>query len=99
MVLFLPFLMGGAILGGACAASAKTTTCLPALNTPQTTAGFGASHLQGNSTCKKPPSEETAPDTPSKPLRVPTTRPLWATSQDNLDPEYLQKVRSRRRLF
>lgn len=39
--------------------------------------------------CTTPSEENPAP---AAPLRVPTNRPLWATSTDQLDQDYLQKV-------
>lgn len=66
-VLLLPFIVGGAILGGG--------------------AVKGAHHA-----CSAP-SDEGA-KAKIAPLRTPETvgRPLWATSTDNLDPAFVQKV-------
>ena len=64
MVLFLPLLMGGAVLGG-----------------------FGVKGMQ--TACTVPGKVEEAPNAP---LRRPTSRPLWATSQDDLSPEFMKKV-------
>lgn len=67
-VLLLPFILGGAILGGG--------------------AVKGASHA-----CSAPTNAEKGANN-SAPLRKPgeVGRPLWATSSDNLDPAFLQKV-------